>query len=81
MKYAWLEATTIRDVCHGNPAELYHPDVAQHYDTEVPDDAANGDTWDGTTLTKKPIPEPVVPEPVAPDAFEVRLGTGRPRTT
>lgn len=64
MKYAWLEATTIRDICPGNPAEFYHPDVAAHYDTEVPDDAENGDTWDGTTLTKKPVP--VAPAPVAP---------------
>ena len=62
MKYAWLENQTIRDICNGEPSELYHPDVAALYTEQVPDDAANGDTWDGTTLTK---PVVVIPEPVA----------------
>lgn len=66
MKYAWLEAQIIRDICHGNPSECYHPDIAAHYDTEVPDDAENGDTFANGVLTKRPIPEPVVPAPVAP---------------
>jgi hypothetical protein len=57
MKKSWLEAQTIRDIAQGNPNELYHPDIAKYYDTDVPDDAANGDTWDGTTLTKPVQPE------------------------
>lgn len=65
MKYAWLTAKTIRDICPGNPAESYHPDIAVLYNTQVPDDAAPGDTWDGTTLTKPVIPE-YVPPPPAP---------------
>jgi hypothetical protein len=33
-----------------------HPDVAVFYDTEVPDDAVNGDGWiDGVLV--KPVPE------------------------
>lgn len=63
MKYAWLENNRIRDIAPGNPADFYHPDVAKLYNTEVPDEAANGDWWDGTTLTKPVIPEPVAPEP------------------
>lgn len=64
MKFAWVENNVIRDVCHGNPIELYHPDVAAFYTAEVPDDAANGDGWDGETLTK---PEPMQPsDPPAP---------------
>lgn len=63
MKYAWIENSVIRDVCHGNPAECYHPDIAAHYTEHVPDDAANGDGWDGTTLAK---PEAVIPETTTP---------------
>lgn len=65
MKYAWISNTIIRDICPGNPAESYHPDIAKFYDTQVPDDAASGDTWDGKTLTKPVIPE-YVPPPPAP---------------
>jgi len=66
MRKAWIENERVRDVCHGNPDELYHPDVAKFYDTDVPDDAANGDGWDGVTLTKPVIPDPVPVEPPAP---------------
>ena len=45
MKYAWIENERIRDTAPGNPAEFYHPDVAVFYDTQVPDDAVNGDGW------------------------------------
>jgi len=44
MKKAWIENNVVRDVCEGNPAELYHPDVAVHYSTDVPDDIKNGAT-------------------------------------
>lgn len=62
-KYAWLESTTIRDICNGDPGSLFHPDIAALYDTEVPDEAMQGDTFEDGVLTPKPIPEPV--EPVA----------------
>ena len=55
MKYAWIENQRIRDIAPGNPVEVYHPDVASFYNTQVPDDAANGDFWDGTTATKPPV--------------------------
>jgi hypothetical protein len=42
MKKAWIENNVVRDVCEGNPAELYHPDIAVHYSTDVPDDIKNG---------------------------------------
>lgn len=70
MKHAWISNTIIRDICHGIPAESYHPDIAKLYDTQVPDDAANGDTWDGTTLTK-----PVIPEYVPPPSVPVKPPT------
>ena len=63
MKYAWIENDKIRDICQGgNPAECYHPDVAVFYDTQVPDDAVNGDGWvDGQLV--KPEPPPPAPAP------------------
>ena len=64
MKHAWIENDKIRDICQGGePAEHYHPDVAKFYDTQVPDDAANGDGWVSGALVK---PEPPAPAPPAP---------------
>ena len=61
MKKAWIENERIRDIAPGNPGELYHPDVAKFYDTEVPDDAANGDGWVNGQLVKPEPPAPVEP--------------------
>jgi hypothetical protein len=74
MKYAWIENDHIRDIAHGNPAELYHPDVAVFYNTEVPDDAANGDGWiDGVLVKPEPAPEPA-PAPRTWSQADVRAG-------
>ena len=64
MKYAWIESGKVRDVCPGDPATSYTPDIAAHYSARVPDDARNGDGWDGTTLAPAPVPQP--PAPVVP---------------
>ena len=58
MPYAWIENDTVRDLCAGNPSELFHPDVAQFYSVEVP-----GGTERGATLVKGVWTNPV---PVAP---------------
>lgn len=42
MRKAWIENGQIRDIANGNPAELFHPDIAVHYDTDVPDDITVG---------------------------------------
>jgi hypothetical protein len=60
IKYAWLDDTTIRDVCVGDPAELFHQDVAVLFNTVVPSDAQSGDTFAGGVLTKL---EPLSLEP------------------
>ncbi len=76
MKKAWIENDKVRDICHGNPDELYHPDVAQFYDTDVPDDAENGDGWIDGQIVKPPDPvpvEPVPPEPVYPKVSPVEF--------
>lgn len=65
MKKAWIENDRIRDITPGNPDELYHPDIAKHYDTEVPDDAENGDGWVEGQLVKPEPPAPVEPQPPA----------------
>ena len=67
MKYAWIENDKIRDVAHANPSEIYHPDVAAHYTTQVPNDAVNGDGWVNGALVK--------PEPPAPSAPAARQWT------
>lgn len=58
MKYAWIENDKVRDVAHSNPTEIYHPDVAKLYDTQVPDNAANGDGWVNGALVKPVVVEP-----------------------
>lgn len=68
MKYAWIEADKIRDICQADPSECYHPDVAKFYDTEVPDDAVNGDGWVDGNLVK---PEPAPPAPPASRVWNV----------
>ena len=64
MKFAWIENDKIRDVAHSNPNDIYHPDVAKFYDTQVPDDAANGDGWVNGQLVKPEPPPPAPPTPV-----------------
>lgn len=65
MKKAWIENGLIRDIANGNPEDLYHPDIAKHYDTDVPDDAVSGDGWEDGILIKPepPEPQPAVPQP------------------
>jgi hypothetical protein len=62
MKYAWIENTIIRDLTTGDPLDVFHPDIAKLFDTQVPDEAEPGDTFRDGVLTKKLIPEPVIPE-------------------
>ncbi len=62
---AWVENERIRDIAHSDPFEIYHPDVAKFYDTEVPVNAENGDGWVKGKLIKSIIPEPV-PTPILP---------------
>lgn len=74
MKWAWIENDKVRDVCHGDPTECYHPDVANFYDTQVPDDAANGDGWVGGEIVKPEPPPPAPPPPRTWTANDFRNG-------
>lgn len=77
MKKAWIENDRIRDIAPGNPEELYHPDIAKLYDTDVPDDAENGDGWvEGQLVKPKPPAYPNLPQPtpiplIGPIAFQM----------
>jgi hypothetical protein len=65
MRKAWIVDGVIKDIAHSEPTEIYHPDVAVFYDTEVPDDAENGDGWvDGVLVKPEP---PVIEAPTEPE--------------
>lgn len=66
MKKAWIENNQIRDIAQGDPFSIYHPDVAKFYNTQVPDEAVNGQGWDGKNLIPIPVPAPTPPAPPAP---------------
>lgn len=64
MPLAWIEDNFVRDVAPGNPADLYHPDIAVFYSVEVPEGIKNGATLVDGVWTNPPPPAPV--EPLAP---------------
>lgn len=63
MKFARVLDGKIYDICPGDPAEYYHPDVAQFYTEQVPDSTEVGATWDGHQWVN---PVPPEPEPLPP---------------
>lgn len=74
MKKAWIENNKVRDIANGNPAELFHPDIAVHYDTDVPDDAMNGaelinGVWVNPIVTAVEIA--VIPPKLSPIEFKM----------
>jgi len=64
---AWIENDTVRDICPGNPAECYHPDIAVHYNTDVPDGTINGAALVDGEWVNPVVSEPTPVEPVKPD--------------
>jgi hypothetical protein len=76
LKFAWIDGAIIRDVCVGDPAELFHADIAKLFDTVVPQEAEAGDSFSEGVLTK---PEPTlqqgpvvfVPPHVSPVEFKL----------
>ena len=53
---AWIENNRVREICKGNPSELYHPDIAVHFDTEIDEDVLVGaelvkGVWVNPTVT------------------------------
>jgi hypothetical protein len=74
---AWIENKKIRDIAHSDPFEIYHPDVAKFYDTEVPNNAVNGDGWVNGKLVKpvisEPISAPIPPRTISSDDVRKNL--------
>lgn len=78
MKLAWIENDHIRDYCIGDPALLYHPDVAAFYNTEIADEVERGWSLVEGVWTAPPEPEPVVwvdpgPQPMTVDQAKAEL--------
>lgn len=67
MKTAWIENNQIIDVCTGNPSECYHPDIARHYYTDVPDDTLPGAVLIDGEWVNPVLSEPAPAEMVTPD--------------
>lgn len=67
MKYAWIEDNRIRDLTPSDPFSWHHPDIAKFYNTQVPDEAENGDFWENGQLKK---PENLPPAPFVPPPKE-----------
>lgn len=65
MKKAWIENNRVRDVAPGEPTDIYHPDVAVLYDTDIPDDIVPGAELIDGVWTNPPAPIPVPEEPPA----------------
>lgn len=63
MKFARILDAKVYDICPGNPAEYYHPDVAKLYTEQIEDDTEIGATWDGQHWVN---PIPSAPEPLPP---------------
>ena len=55
-KFAFNKDGVLHDVVQTHPSILFAPEYAAQF-VKVPDDAQNGDFWDGKTLTR-PLPEP-----------------------
>lgn len=61
MAKAWIENDKVRDIAPGNPDEIYHPDVAILYSTEIPDDIVKGASLvDG--VWQNPPPQTFIPD-------------------
>jgi hypothetical protein len=66
MKYAWIQNDRIRDIAPGNPSDFYHHNIAKFYNTEVPDDAQNGDGWINEQLVKPELVVSALVDTLAP---------------
>lgn len=62
MTFAWIENNTVRDVCEGVPQDLFTPEVAALYSTEVPAGTKLGYVLINGNWAAPPAPPPA-PEP------------------
>ena len=67
MKYAWIEDDIVRDVCPGHPDEYYTPQVAQFYNTQIPEGIQMGaklinGTWTNPVSAVVQFEDPELPK-------------------
>ena len=68
---AWIENNRVRDIAPGEPTDIYHPDVAVLYDTDIPDDIVPGaELVDG--IWTNPPPQIFEPPPRRWSASSIR---------
>jgi hypothetical protein len=60
-RHAWVENDVVRDYTDLNPADTYHPDVAQFYSVVIPGNVERGWSRVGGTWTAPPEPAPAPP--------------------
>jgi len=75
MKKAWVNNGVVRDICHADPFLVYHPEIAQLYSADVPDDCLNGYIFiDGeyqppqvepAVVVEVPAPTPAIPSQIS----------------
>ena len=70
MPYAWVEDNRIRDIAPGDPAELYHPDIAALYSTEVSEEVQRGAELIEGKWENPPEPDPSEPDIPEPDPVD-----------
>ena len=68
MPHAWVQNNRIRDIAPGNPAELFHPDVAALYNTVVAGSVERGAKLVEGGWVNPPSPVFTPPTPVTPPA-------------
>ena len=74
---AWIKDGAVRDACNGDPATLYHPDIAALYTVTVPDGTVIGATqidgvWTNPVIAAPVYVEPTPPVPVIPQSVTMR---------
>lgn len=74
MKFAWIENNQVRDICPGNPQELYTAEIAALYTTGIGDDVQRDAKLVNGVWMNPPEVEPLPPmlDPRTWSAAQVR---------
>jgi hypothetical protein len=70
---AWIENDTVRDIVAVDPNDVFHPDVAALYVTDVPEGCVVGATLVDGVWTNPPPPPVEIAPPPAPEPVRTVL--------